>query len=60
MWKKRYAGNLEKADAADSLRDGIEFFASHLSHIGEELPARWIKIRANIEELAREEICTPR
>ena len=47
--EKCYAGNLEKADAADDIRDGIEFFASHLSHIGEELPARWLKVRADIE-----------
>ena len=52
--KERYAGNLEHGDAADRLRDGIEFFASNLSHIGEELPARWIKVRADIEVRAGE------
>ncbi|HME32985.1 MAG TPA: COR domain-containing protein [Terriglobales bacterium] len=52
--KELYAGNLEKADAADAVRDGIEFFASHLSHIGEELPARWITVRADIEARARD------
>ena len=52
--KERYAGNLEHANAADPLRDGIEFFASNLSHIGEELPARWIKVRADIEARAGE------
>src|SRR5271166_2561947 len=52
--KELYAGNLANADAADDVRDGIEFFASHLSHIGEELPARWIKVRADIEVRARE------
>src|SRR5664280_2064096 len=52
--EKCYAGNLEKADAADDIRDGIEFFASHLSHIGEELPARWLKVRADIEARASE------
>ena len=50
--KELYAGNLEKADAADKVRDGIEFFASQLSHIGEELPAHWIKVRTDIEQLA--------
>src|SRR5271167_87573 len=50
--KELYAGNLEEAHAADKVRDGIEFFASHLSHIGEELPARWIKVRSDIELLA--------
>ena len=37
-----------------TLRDGIEFFASNLSHIGEELPARWLKVRADIELRASE------
>lgn len=47
-----YKGNLEKADAADSLRDALEFYARQLPHIGEELPARWVLIRAEIETLA--------
>ncbi|MGC2108911.1 MAG: COR domain-containing protein [Candidatus Korobacteraceae bacterium] len=50
--EKRYSGNLERPNSADDLRDAIEFFASHLSHIGEELPARWIKVRADIESRA--------
>jgi internalin A len=57
--KELYAGNLEQADAADKVRDGIEFFASHLSHIGEELPARWIKVRADIEQLAAKQPYVP-
>ncbi len=52
--KELYAGNLEKADAADKVRDGIEFYARNLSHIGEELPARWIKVRSDIEVRAAE------
>ena len=52
--KERYAGNLENPDAADALRNAIEFFAASLSHIGEELPARWIAIRADIESRAAE------
>jgi internalin A len=52
--KERYAGNLEHGNAAYPLRDGIEFYASNLSHIGEELPARWIKVRADIEARAGE------
>ena len=47
--KELYAGNLERADAAAELRAGIEFLASNLTHIGEELPARWISVRADIE-----------
>lgn len=45
-------GNLEQADSADSLRPAIEFYAKNLPHIGEELPARWLDIRADIEQLA--------
>ena len=47
-----YQGNLEDPRSVDSLRDGTEFYASHLSHIGEELPASWIEIRGEIEHLA--------
>ncbi len=52
--KERYAGNLEHDDAADQLREDLEFFAANLSHIGEELPARWLKVRADIEVRAGE------
>lgn len=50
--KERYAGNLERADATEQLRQAIEFFASHLNHIGDELPKRWIAVRADIEAQA--------
>ena len=52
--KERYAGNLEQHTAVDQLRDGIEFYASNLSHIGEQLPAQWIKVREDIETRAGE------
>ncbi len=52
--KELYGGNLEFRTAADKLREGIEFYASSLSHIGEQLPARWIKVRADIEARASE------
>lgn len=48
----RYRGNLELLTAGDKLREGIEFYARNLSHIGETLPAGWIKIRADIEARA--------
>lgn len=51
--KEQYAGNLEELNAASTLRDGIEYFARNLGHIGEELPALWIKVRADIEEHAK-------
>jgi GTPase SAR1 family protein len=57
--KELYAGNLEEPNSADKVRDGIEHFASNLSHIGEELPARWIKVRADIEQLAAKEPYVP-
>ncbi len=52
--KELYGGDLTQADAAARLRDGIEFFAGNLSHIGEELPAAWVKIRGDIETRAAE------
>jgi internalin A len=57
--KELYAGDLARADAADKMRDGIEFYASHLSHIGQEVPARWIQVRADIERLAAKEPYVP-
>ncbi|MCF7966173.1 MAG: leucine-rich repeat domain-containing protein [Methylobacter tundripaludum] len=50
--KDCYRGNLERPDGAESLHAAIEFFAKNLPHIGEELPARWLDIRADIEQLA--------
>ena len=52
--KDVYKGDLNNPLAADNVRDGIEYFASRLSHIGEELPARWIKVRTDIEARAKE------
>jgi len=50
--KEVYKGDLQKVGSADKVRDAIELFAGQLSHIGEEVPARWIKVREEIEELA--------
>lgn len=50
--KDYYAGNLELKNSADKLRDALEFYAKQLPHIGEELPTKWISIRAEIEQLA--------
>lgn len=52
--KEVYAGDLEKVGAADTLREAIELFASQLSHIGEEVPARWLKVREDVEARAEE------
>ena len=50
--KEVYKGDLIDPHAADGARDGIEFYASHLSHIGEEVPARWLRVREDIEARA--------
>jgi len=52
--KDCYSGNLEHKNAADKVRDAIEFYAKQLPHIGEELPAKWINIRAEIEQQAEQ------
>jgi len=36
------------------LRGAIEFFVQQLPHIGEELPARWVSIRADVETQAKQ------
>ena len=53
--KDLYGGNLEQPGAADGLREAVEFFVQRLPHIGEELPAKWVTIRADIEERAERE-----
>ena len=57
--KELYANDLYRRDAADRVRDGIEFYAGNLSHIGEELPSSWIKMREEIEALAEKTPCIP-
>jgi internalin A len=49
-----FKGNLEHQDAADILRKQIAEYAAALPHIGEELPAKWIKARAEIEQCAQQ------
>ncbi|MBP6811054.1 MAG: leucine-rich repeat domain-containing protein [Saprospiraceae bacterium] len=51
VWK----GNLEHPGTADKLRDAVEHFAKNLPHVGEELPAKWVSIRAELEEIAKTE-----
>ncbi|MFI3217504.1 MAG: COR domain-containing protein [Methylococcales bacterium] len=53
--KDCYSGNLEHKNAADKVREAIEFYAKQLPHIGEELPAKWINIRAEIEQAAEQQ-----
>ncbi len=51
--KDVYRGNLENAGSTDGLAKAIEFYVQTLPHVGEELPAKWIAIRTDIERLAR-------
>ncbi|PSN17281.1 hypothetical protein C7271_18550, partial [filamentous cyanobacterium CCP5] len=51
--QKIYAGNLEHPNAADKLRQAIEYFAQQLPHIGEDVPAKWVTIRDDIKQLAQ-------
>ena len=50
---KSFNGNLEHDHAASTIREGIDSFASRLPHIGEQLPAAWVKVRADIETAAQ-------
>lgn len=52
--KDKYAGNLEFPDSVTDVREAIEFHASQLKHVGDELPARWLAVRAELEERARQ------
>ena len=50
--KDVFRGNLEIINSADKLRQALEYYASQLPHIGEELPKLWVAIRAELETLA--------
>ncbi|MEZ5404101.1 MAG: COR domain-containing protein [Bryobacteraceae bacterium] len=52
--KEFFAGDLQHAGAADRLREEIAHAAAGLSHIGEELPVRWLAVRADVEKRAAE------
>ena len=48
-----YRGNLEYPESADGLRKAVEHFAPQLPHIGEDVPAKWVVIREELEALAQ-------
>jgi hypothetical protein len=52
--KDCFKGNLEDKNAADILRAAIANYAAKLPHIGEELPAKWLKVRTDIEQRAQQ------
>lgn len=47
-----WAGNLEYPKSVDRLREAIEFHAKNLPHVGEDLPAKWVAIRSELEKKA--------
>jgi len=51
--KEFYRANLEHSASADGLRKAVEHFAQQLPHIGEDVPAKWVVIREELEELAQ-------
>ncbi|MCF8054454.1 MAG: leucine-rich repeat domain-containing protein [Deltaproteobacteria bacterium] len=48
-----FRGNLAMKESVDALRKEIERQATGLSDIGEKFPEGWLKVRAEIEELAQ-------
>ena len=48
--KDIYRGNLELPEAAEKLADAIRYHVQQLPHVGEAVPARWLAIRAELEE----------
>jgi Leucine-rich repeat (LRR) protein len=48
--KDVYRGNLELPKAAEKLAEAIRFHVQQLPHVGEAVPARWLAIRAELEE----------
>ncbi|MCP3961688.1 MAG: hypothetical protein GY719_27930 [bacterium] len=54
-----HRGNLEHMDAAESLSQAVEYFAQRLPHIGEDVPAKWVAIRKDLEALAQSQPYIP-
>jgi len=52
--KEIYRGNLELPGSADELRKAVELYAQNLPHIGEKWPAKWVSIRSDIEQQAKD------
>ncbi len=51
--KDVYRGNLQEKNSVAQLSEAIEYFVQRLPHIGQEVPSKWIAIRAAIEENAK-------
>lgn len=52
--KEFYAGNLANAECVAPIKQGIEYHAKQLEHIGEEVPKKWVSIRKELEESAQQ------
>jgi hypothetical protein len=55
--KDVYRGNLQQADAANCLEEAIRFFVQALPHVGDEVPAQWVKIRSHLDRLKQDNPC---
>ena len=51
--KDVFCGDLLDENSVVKLKRALEYYAENLSHIGQELPAKWISIRSEIEEIAK-------
>ncbi len=52
--KEIYRGNLLESQSVTQLSVAIDHYVENLPHIGEEVPAKWVSIRAEIEKEAQE------
>ncbi|CAA0113265.1 Internalin-A [Halioglobus japonicus] len=49
-----YQGDLNSRNAVEKLREDIQFYVQKLPHVGDEVPAKWVSIRNDIERVAKE------
>jgi internalin A len=52
--KEFFRGDLSKKGTVGDLRKAVEFYVQNLPHVGEELPAKWLLIRADIEKESKD------
>lgn len=53
--KDIYQGDLSLPDAADSLESAIRLHVQRLPHIGQALPAQWVKLRTAIKKRSHQD-----
>ena len=49
--KEVYAGNLEDRNSTAGLAEAIRYHVQQLPHVGEAVPAQWLKIRLEMDDL---------